>query len=103
MGLWRQWCFKTIMLIYKIQFKLQKMWPTGSFPGEKLTPIQRDKIQLNTLTVSKKCEKLLNAIEHGITADPGVFYKFVEILCEEPTTEKLGNQFLCDVRSKLAS
>ena len=62
----------------------------------------RDKVQLNTLTVSKKCEELLKAIEHGITTDPGVFYKLVEVLCEEPTTEKLGNQLLCNVRSKLA-
>ena len=63
----------------------------------------RDKVQLNTLTVSKKCEELLKVIEHGITADPGVFYTFVEVLREEPTTEKLGNQLLCNVRSKLAS
>ena len=65
--------------------------------------LTRDKVQLNTLTVSKKCEELLKAIEHGITADPGVFYKLVEVLHEEPTTEKLGNQLLCDVKSKLAS
>ena len=63
----------------------------------------RDKVQLNTLTVSKKCEELLKAIEHGISADPRVFYRFIEILCEEPTTEKLGNRLLYDVRSKLAS
>lgn len=32
----------------------------------------RDQIQLNMLTVGKKCEELLKAIEHGITADrPG--------------------------------
>ena len=68
-----------------------------------IDPHTRDKVQLNTLTVSKKCEELLKAIEHGIITDPGVFYKLVEVLCEEPTTEKLGNQLLYDVKSKLAS
>ena len=83
--------------------QLQKMWPTGSFPGEQLTPIQGTKFNSTHLQLVKKCEELLKAIEHGISADPGVFYKFVETLCEEPTTEKLANRLLCDVRSKLAS
>ena len=102
-GLWRQWCLKTTMLIYEIQFKLQKMWPIGSFPGEQLTLLQGTKFNSTHLQLVKNvknCSKLLN-LESPQTQE--YFYKLVEVLHEEPTTEKLGNQLLCDVKSKLAS
>ena len=65
-----------------------------------IDPETRDKIQLSMLTTSKKCEELLKAIKHRISATPSVFYEFTS---EEPTTERLAYKLVRDVSSKLAS
>lgn len=73
------------------------------YTREKIDSHLRDKVQLQTLTTSEKCEQLLKAVEHEISADPTVFYEFTEVLSEEPTTEKMAYQLVCEARSWVAS
>ena len=69
-----------------------------------IDPETRDKIQLSMLTTSKKCEELLKAIKHRISANPSVFYEFTDVLHEEPTIQKdwLTSWFVMSVVSWLA-
>ena len=49
----------------------------------------RDEAQLDTSTVMKKCQVLLNAVEQKIKSNPCHFHHFLDILKEEPLSEDL--------------
>ena len=49
----------------------------------------RDEAQLNSITVMKRCQGLLNAVERQIKNSPSQFHHFMNVLNEEPASQDL--------------
>ena len=52
----------------------------------------KEKVHLQTLPMSEKCEILLGAIGRNISVDPGEFHVLISVLQKEPATKKFADR-----------